>query len=81
MIHAMMSLLPARMTIHMHLDEYCRQLQSVDAAYSKLKVFCTRGWYKEIGNLSESHRRVNVTDDLLLYGTHIIVPESLHKYS
>ena len=52
MIDAIMSLLPASMTIYMHLDEYCRQ-QSVDASYSKLKVSCTRGWDKEIGNLSK----------------------------
>ena len=59
MTHAIMSLLPASMTIYMHLDEYCRQ-QSVDAA--KLKVSYTRGWDKEIGNLSKHWK---VTGELM----------------
>ena len=81
MVHAIMSLLPAS---NDRLDEYRRQ-QDADATCSKLKAFCTRGWPKRnevIGTLSKFWRargELTVTDGLLLYGTRIVVPESLRK--
>ena len=66
------------------LDEY-RKAQHADATCSKLIAFCKNGWpdrSKVTGNLSRYWRargELTVNDDLLLYGTRIVVPECLRK--
>ena len=81
MVQAILSLFPANSD---RLDEYHKE-QHADVACSKLIAFCRRGWPKrnevEV-NLSKYWRargELTVNDDLLLYGTRIVVPESLHE--
>ena len=81
MVQAILSLFTANSD---HLDEYCKE-QHADATCSKLIAFCRRGWPKRIeveADLSKYWRargELTVNDDLLLYGTRIVVSESLRE--
>ena len=81
LIHALINTLPAGQS---RLEEYCNAQQQ-DTVCSKLRNFCEKGWpskHQVKGELSkywQQKSRITIVEDLVLYGSRIIVPETLRQ--